>query len=267
MTNILKKIKEVFSERELLLILAKRDISVRYKQTILGLAWAVVKPVVTMLVFIFAYQQVAKVNSFSGYPIQLIVFSGILFWNYFANSFQAICNSILVNSNLVSKVYFPRLIICISSMAVPLVDFFVGLIVYVVLSMALDYPVSNYIFLFPIVLLLISIFSLGIGLIFVSFSVKFRDVLQITPLIVQYGFFITPIVYTTNELISKIWFTYYNIVNPLSSMVEFFRYTLLDDYSLFNFNHLILSTATSFVILIIGIIIFNKRESSFVDHL
>ncbi|MHA8066235.1 ABC transporter permease [Aquirufa sp. ROCK2-A2] len=267
MLEIILKIKEVYSERELLLILAKRDISVRYKQTILGLAWAVVRPVATMLVFVFAFKQVAKLNSFSGYPIQLIVFSGILFWNYFANSFQAICNSILVNSNLVSKVYFPRLVICLSSIAVPLVDFFVGLIVYFILNFALDQSLSTFIFLIPLALILITIFSLGLGLIFVSYSVKFRDIQQITPLIVQYGFFITPIVYTTNEFMTKNWFIYYNLVNPLSAMVEFFRFTLINHYSLFNLNNLIVAMATSLIILFLGIGIFNKRESSFVDHL
>jgi len=267
MLEIILKLKEVYLERELLIILSKRDISVRYKQTLLGLVWAVIKPMATMLVFLFAFKQVAKVNSFSGFPIQLIIFSGILFWNYFANSFQAICNSILINGNLVSKVYFPRLIICISSIAVPLLDFFVGLIVYFILSLSLHYPISNFVLLLPLALFITTIFSIGIGLIFVSFSVKYRDIQQITPLIVQYGFFITPIVYTTQEFLAKKWFPYYNIVNPLSSFVEFFRFTLIDNYHLFNLQNLFISLITSFIIFLIGLVIFSKREDSFVDFL
>lgn len=267
MILILNKIKEVYSEKDLLFILARRDISVRYKQTILGLVWAVIRPVATMLVFLFAYKQVAKVNSFSGFPIQLIIFSGILFWNYFANSFQAVCNSILINGNLVSKVYFPRLIICLSSIAVPLLDFFIGLIVYLILSISLNYPISNSFFLLPLALFLITLFSLGIGLIFVSFSVKYRDVQQITPLIVQYGFFVTPIVYTTQEFLSNKWFPLYNIINPLSSFVEFFRFSLIDNYHIFNLHNLLISILTSCFIFIIGLIIFIKREDSFVDYL
>ena len=267
MLEILKKIKEVYSEKELLVILAKRDISVRYKQTVLGLAWAIVRPCATMLIFLFAFKQVAKVNSFSGYPIQLVIFSGILFWNYFANSFQAICNSILVNSNLVAKVYFPRLIICISSIAVSLVDFFIGLIVYFILSISMNEPISQMVFLVPVALFLITCFSLGLGLIFVSYSIKFRDIQQITPLIVQYGFFVTPIVYTTDEFSNKGWFFYYNIINPLAAMVEFFRFTLINQYNLFDLNNLILSIISSFIVLLIGLFVFNHRESSFVDHL
>ncbi|MHA8049898.1 ABC transporter permease [Aquirufa sp. ROCK-SH2] len=267
MIEIINKIKEVYSEKDLLFILAKRDISVRYKQTILGLVWAVVKPVATMLVFLFAFKQVAKVNSFSGFPIQLIIFSGVLFWNFFANSFQAICNSILINSNLVSKVYFPRLIICISSIAVPLLDFFVGLVVYFILSISLQEPISHFVFLLPLVIFITIFFTLGIGLIFVSFSVKYRDVQQITPLIVQYGFFITPIVYTTQEFIHKKWFSVYTIINPLSSFVEFFRYTLIDQYHIFNLNNLLISLITSSIIFVVGLVIFTKREDSFVDFL
>ena len=267
MVNILKKIKEVYLEKDLLFILAKRDISVRYKQTILGLAWSILRPVATMLVFLFAFKQVAKVNSFSGFPIQLIIFSGVLFWNYFANSFQAICNSILINGNLVSKVYFPRLIICLSSIAVPLLDFIIGLIVYFILSYFLNQSISSYIFLLPIAVLIATLFSLGLGLIFVSFSIKYRDIQQITPLIVQYGFFITPIVYTTQEFVTKKWFAIYNAVNPLSSFVEFFRFTLIDNYQIFNYQNLIISMITGSFILILGLIIFTQREDSFVDYL
>ena len=126
MNKLISKFKEISQDYELLVILAKRDISVRYKQTILGVAWAVIRPMATMLVFLFAFKNVANIKDFSGYPIQLVIFSGILFWNYFANGFQSISQSILINGNLISKVYFPRLIICISSLAVTLVDFLVG---------------------------------------------------------------------------------------------------------------------------------------------
>ena len=198
MNKLITKYKEIGKDYELLVILAKRDISVRYKQTILGLAWAIVRPITTMLVFLFAFKNVANIKDFSGFPIQLVIFSGILFWNYFANGFQSISQSILVNSNLISKVYFPRLIICISSLAVTFVDFFVGLIVYIFLLIGLNQPLTASIFLLPIALLITTLFSLGLGLIFASFAIKYRDILQVIPLIVQYGFFVTPIGYTSN---------------------------------------------------------------------
>lgn len=267
MNLIQQKIKEIGSDWELLVILAKRDISVRYKQTILGLSWAIVKPVATMLVFLFAYKQVAKIQDISGYPIQLVIFSGILFWNYFANSLQAVSNSILVNSNLISKVYFPRLIICFSSIAVSLVDFLVGLAVYIVLALSLHQDISAYILFLPLALFITSLFALGFGLIFASFSVKYRDVQQIIPLIVQYGFFATPVVYTTKQLSEKSWFLYYNILNPLAGLVEMFRACLISQYELLTVQNASISILASVLVFIVGIIIFDKREDSFVDYL
>lgn len=267
MNKIVSKFKEIVQDFELLVILAKRDISVRYKQTILGVAWAVIRPMATMLVFLFAFKNVANIKDFSGYPIQLVIFSGILFWNFFANGFQSISQSILVNGNLISKVYFPRLIICISSLAVTLVDFFVGLFVYLILLVGLHQPISETIVFLPLALLITTLFSLGLGLIFASFAIKYRDILQAIPLIVQYGFFITPIVYTSNEFSGKSWYTLYTLLNPLASFVELFRYCLIANYSLFSFQNFLIAGCISIIIFIMGIWIFDIREDSFVDHL
>ena len=108
---------------ELLLILAKRDISVRFKQTALGMIWAIIRPITTMLVFLFAYKNITNISNISGYPIQIVIYSGILFWNLFVNSFQSVSSSILLSSNLISKVHFPRLIILFSAIAVSFIDF------------------------------------------------------------------------------------------------------------------------------------------------
>jgi lipopolysaccharide transport system permease protein len=267
MNKLVSKFKEISDDYELLLILAKRDIAVRYKQTILGVAWAVIRPMTTMLVFLFAFKNVANIKDFSGYPIQLVIFSGILFWNFFANGFQSISQSILVNGNLISKVYFPRLIICISSLAVTLVDFFVGLLVYMLLLIGLQQPLTETILFIPLALLITTIFSLGLGLIFASYAIKYRDILQAIPLIVQYGFFVTPIVYTSNEFVGKSWFPIYSVLNPLASFVEFFRFCLIPNYTLFSFSNLIVAGITSIVIFTIGLFVFDIREDSFVDHL
>jgi lipopolysaccharide transport system permease protein len=212
----------------------------------------------TMLVFLFAFKNVANIKDFSGYPIQLVIFSGILFWNYFANGFQSISQSILINGNLISKVYFPRLIICISSLAVTLVDFFVGLLVYLLLLLGLHQPISETIIYLPLALLITTIFSLGLGLIFASFAVKYRDLLQAIPLIVQYGFFVTPIEYTSNVFITKSWYPLYSILNPLASFVlqEGVQISLKHGYSndpdllttVFNFRILTLKWEKTFII-------------------
>ena len=259
--------KEILHDSELLFILAKRDISVRYKQTYLGVGWAIVRPVLTMLVFLFAFKNVAKIQDLSGFPIQLVIFSGILFWNLFATTFQSVSNSIIVNGNLISKVYFPRLIICLSSMAVSLIDFLVGLVIYIILAFALGQSISIHIFLLPLALILTLLSSLGFGILFASFSVKYRDLLQIIPLVVQYGFFVTPIVYTSQSLIGSKWFIYYSLINPLAGLVEFFRYSLLVKYHLFNPQILWISVASTLFIFSLSLFVFHKREDSFVDHL
>jgi lipopolysaccharide transport system permease protein len=260
-------ISQVRNDLELLLILAKRDISVRYKQTFLGIIWAIIKPLVTMSVFLFAFKNVSNIEDLGGYPIQLVIFSGVLFWNFFANAFQFSSNSILTNSNLISKVYFPRIIIPISSLSVPFIDFIVGFIIYLILSLSLNYPISYQLIYLPLAFLFLVLFSLGLGLIFSSFAVKHRDFLQIIPLIVQYGFFITPIIYTSNELISKAWFKYYLYINPLVGLVELFRFTLIRGYHILSFYDFFISGMISIVIFVLGLFIFKYKENTFVDYL
>ena len=252
---------------ELLLILAKRDISVRFKQTALGMIWAIIRPITTMLVFLFAYKNVTNISNISGYPIQIVIYSGILFWNLFANSFQSVSSSILLSSNLISKVYFPRLIILFSAIAVSLIDFLFGLFVYFILAVYFKINISYNLFLLPIAVLITLFLSIGLGAIFASFSVKKRDLLQIIPIIVQYGFFVTPIIYTSNELISKSWFQYYLYINPLVGLVEFFRFSLIRGYHILTFYDFFISSMISIVVFILGLFIFKHKEDTFVDHL
>jgi lipopolysaccharide transport system permease protein len=262
-----KLFSEIVQERELLYILAKRDISIRYKQTYLGVIWAIIRPVLTMLVFLFAFKNVAKISDISGFPIQLVIFSGVLFWNLFANTFQAVSNSILANHNLVSKVYFPRLIIAFSSIAVSLFDFLIGFIVYLGLCISLLHTIPLSILLLPVVILLLLLFSIGLGLIFCSFSIKYRDFLQLIPLIVQYGFFVSPIVYTAKSLQISSWFNVYAFLNPLVGLVEYARTLLIPNYVLQSWDFVFLSVTCCFIVFFTGIFIFTKKESSFVDYL
>jgi lipopolysaccharide transport system permease protein len=267
MTFYTKLFSEIYQERELLYILAKRDVSIRYKQTYLGIIWAIIRPVLTMLVFLFAFKNVAKISDISGFPIQLIIFSGVIFWNLFSNTFQAVSNSILANNNLVSKVYFPRLIIAFSSIAVSLFDFFIGLIVYIILSLYLVHTLPILMLLLPLAVILTLLFSIGLGLIFCSFSVKYRDFLQMIPLIVQYGFFVSPIVYTAKSLQISNWFNLYATVNPIVGIVEYARILLIPGYQVVNMDFIYLSIITCFVTFLFGIYVFTKKESSFVDYL
>lgn len=267
MTFYTRLFSEIYQERELLYILAKRDVSIRYKQTYLGIIWAIIRPVLTMLVFLFAFKSVAKIANISGFPIQLIIFSGVIFWNLFANTFQAVSNSILANNNLVSKVYFPRLIIAFSSIAVSLFDFIIGLIVYIILSLYLVHSLPIQIILLPIAVFFTLLFSIGLGLIFCAFSIKYRDFLQMIPLIVQYGFFVSPIVYTAKSIQISSWFNLYATVNPLVGLVEIARILLIPGYQVLNMDFIYLSITSCLATFILGIYVFTKKESSFVDYL
>lgn len=261
------RIIQVRNDLELLLILAKRDISVRYKQTFLGIIWAIIKPLVTMSVFLFAFKNVSNIQDLGGYPIQLVIFSGVLFWNFFANTFQFSSNSILTNSNLISKVYFPRIIIPISSISVPFIDLIIGFIIYLILSFSLNYSLSLHILYLPVAFFFLLLFSLGLGLIFSSFTIKHRDFLQVIPLIVQYGFFITPIIYTSSEIIGKTWFKYYLFINPLVGLVEFFRFSLIKGYHILSFFDFLISCLISLVVFVLGLFVFKFKEKTFVDYL
>ncbi len=264
---MINSLKEVIADKDLLFILAKRDITVRYKQTTLGILWAIIRPVATMFVFIFAFNQVPELSSNSQYPVQLVLFSGILIWNYFANTFQSVSNSILVNSNLISKVYFPRLIIAFSSISVAILDLFIGLIVYLLMAFYFQSSLHLTILLLPIIILFVTLFSVGLGLIMGSFSVKYRDILQIIPIIVQYGFFVSPVVFTAQSLLDKNWFNVYLILNPVVGLIEMARNVLLNNYLSISNNQMLITLLMTVFIFILGVFIFTKRENSFVDDL
>ena len=252
---------------ELFFILAKRDVSVRFKQTALGMIWAIIRPITTMLVFLFAYKNVTNISNISGYPIQIVIYSGILFWNLFANSFQSVSNSILLSSNLITKVYFPRMIILFSAIAVSLVDFLFGFLVYLILAFYFKIDMSYNLFFLPVAVLITLFISIGLGAIFASFSVRKRDFLQIIPIIVQYGFFVTPIVYTSLEFYSKPWFKLYTLINPLVGLVEFFRFSLINGYNILSLSEILISIFSSIIIFVIGLFVFNFKKDTFVDYL
>jgi lipopolysaccharide transport system permease protein len=258
---------QVSNSLELFFILSKRDISVRFKQTALGMIWAIIRPITTMFVFLFAYKNVTTITNISGYPIQIVIYSGILFWNLFANSFQSVSNSILLSSNLISKVYFPRIIILFSAVSVSLIDFIFGLCVYFILAFYFKIDVSFNLILLPVVVLITLFLSIGLGAIFASFSVKKRDFLQIIPIIVQYGFFVTPIVYTSIEFYLKPWFKIYTFINPLVGLVEFFRFTLIDGYYVLSPTYILISVFSSISIFLVGLLIFQFKKDTFVDYL
>lgn len=258
--------KDLWLNRQLLFILSKRDISVRYKQTLLGLAWSVIRPLMTMGIMVFVYSFVAKLEGDPGVPYPLMVLSGITIWTFFSNSFTQISNSILLNSNLVSKVYFPRLLMPLSSVAVGFMDFMISLVLFLIFAIVSGYGLSWNIIFVPIFIVLTFIISLGFGLFFAVLNVRFRDIVQLIPFLVQIGTYVCPVAYTS-RLVEGQWFEGIYKLNPMVGIIDGFRWCLLGDKAYFDPQSLYITTIISVVMLLLSVMYFRKKENTFVDHI
>ncbi|NIJ53346.1 ABC transporter permease [Dyadobacter arcticus] len=258
--------KDLWLNRQLLWILSKRDISVRYKQTLLGVAWSVLRPLMTMMVMVFVFSYLAKIRSDPGVPFPLTVLGGLTIWTFFSSTFQQISNSILINSNLVSKVYFPRLLMPLSSIAVGFVDFLITFGIYVIMTIFFKHPIGWQIVFLPCFILLTFITSMGFGLFFAVLNVRFRDIGQLIPFLVQVGTYVCPVSYS-GRLAHGTWFEKYYNLNPLVGIIDGFRWCLLGDESYFNPQSLYSTAIISFLILILSLVYFRRKEKTFVDHI
>jgi lipopolysaccharide transport system permease protein len=256
-------IRELWEHRELLYFLTWRDIKVRYKQTALGAAWAIIQPFFTMLVFSLFFGKLAKIPS-DGLPYPLFCYAALVPWTLFSNGLTQSAASLVSNSNLVRKIYFPRLAIPISTVLSAFVDF--GVTLGVLLAMMLYYgvlPGINIVWL-PYFIVLALVTSLGTGLWLSALSVQFRDVRYVIPFLTQFWMFATPITYPSS-LLQQPWRSVYGI-NPMVGVVEGFRWTLLGTRT----NHvsiLIVSTLTSLAVLLGGAYYFRRLERNFADVL
>ncbi|SDL45617.1 ABC transporter permease [Siphonobacter aquaeclarae] len=261
---------ELLKSSELFWILAKRDITVRYKQTVLGVVWSIVRPVLTTAVLFFAFGKVAKLEFEPGVPSKLAIFAGVLLWNFFANSLAQVSSSIVANSNLVSKVYFPRLILPTSSVMVGFVDFLVGCSLFLPLYGWYFYKIGfhpSWQLLFtPVFLLLAYLAAFSFGLILAVMNVKYRDFSQLTPFIIQFGFYACPVGYSVFTLQKEWWYPYYNL-NPVVGLIDGFRWCLLGGYAPFRWESFIPSVIIILSTVVLSIIFFRKRENGFVDYI
>jgi len=254
-------LKELWRFRELFYFFAWRDIKVRYKQTSIGIIWAVLQPILTMVIFTVVFGRVAGIKSgVTPYPI--FVYSGLLFWNYFSNSLSTASNSLVAEQNIIQKVYFPKIIIPLASTLVFLLDFFfssfilVGLMIYYQFFPSL----TGVLLVIPSLVVTFLTFS-GLGLIFSSINVKYRDVRYALPFFIQLLIFLTPVIYPISMLGSYKWILYFN---PMSGVIETMRAGLLGvgaiDWSVFVFSALL-----SVLFFIFGLFYFNKSERFFAD--
>jgi len=255
------KLKDLWEYRELLYFLTWRDVKVRYKQTVLGAAWAVIQPFMTMVVFTIFFGRLAKIPS-DGIPYPIFSYAALVPWTFFANALTQSSNSLVGNANLIKKVYFPRLTIPVSAVLSGVIDF---LIAFAVLLAMMGYygkiPTMNIIWL-PFLLLLALVTALGVGLWLSALNVEFRDVKYVIPFLTQFWMFATPIVYPSS-LLSEPWRTIYGL-NPMVGVVEGFRWALLGTPTAPG-SIMIVSSSVALFILISGAFYFRRMERTFAD--
>lgn len=252
---------ELWEYRELLYFLSWRDIKVRYKQTVLGAAWAIIQPFFTMVIFSLFFGKLAKVPS-DGIPYPIFAYAALVPWHFFANGINQSANSLVGNANLIKKVYFPRLVAPLSSVISGVVDFVLAFAVLLGMMIFYDiYPTSNILWL-PFLLLLAFVTSLGVGLWLAALNVQFRDVFYVVPFLIQFWLFATPIAYPSS-LLSKPWRTVFGI-NPMVGVVEGFRWALLGTDTTPG-PIIIVSTMVALMSLVSGVFFFRRMEKTFAD--
>lgn len=255
------KLSELWEYRELLYFLVWRDIKVRYKQTALGATWAIIQPFFTMVVFSLFFGRLAGMPS-DGIPYPIFSFAALVPWSFFANGLSQSSNSLVGSSNLITKVYFPRLIIPLASSFSGVVDFLIAFAVLIVMMLYYSLlPTLNVLWL-PLFFLLAMVTSLGVGLWLSALNVEYRDVRFIVPFITQFWLFVTPIAYPSS-LLPEPWHTLYGL-NPMVGVVEGFRWALLGTKTAPG-PIIAVSSAAAIVILITGAFYFRRMEKTFAD--
>jgi lipopolysaccharide transport system permease protein len=257
------RLQELWEYRELLYFLTWREVAIRYKQTVAGVAWAVLQPVLTMIVFSIFFGKLAGVPS-DGLPYPLFTLAGLVPWTFFANGLTQSSNSLIGNSSLITKVYFPRLIIPVSAVCTGILDF---LLAFVLLLLAVAWygvvPGPGIVWL-PAFFLLALMASLGVGLWLSVLNLKYRDVRFIVPFLTQLWLFMTPIAYG-GSLISGRWRSIYGL-NPMAGVVEGFRWCLLGT-SRPPLDTAVISAVAASVVLVTGLIYFRRSEATFADRI
>src|SRR5688572_24826472 len=256
------KLPELVEYRELLYFLVWRDIKVRYKQTVLGAAWAIIQPFFTMVVFSLFFGNLAGVPS-DELPYPIFSYAALVPWQFFATGLQMSSNSLVGSANLIKKVYFPRLVIPIATVLSGVIDFVLAFVVLMVMMFAYGIvPTANIIFLPPL-LLLAFVTSLGVGLWLSAMNVQFRDIRYIVPFIVQFWMFATPIAYPSSLIENETLRMLYGL-NPMAGVVEGFRWALLDTDTAPG-SIIIVSSVAAVILFISGLYYFRRMEKTFAD--
>lgn len=256
--------REMWEYRELFYFFTWRDIQVKYKQTVLGFLWAVLQPVLMMVVFTVFFGRVFNSPS-EGLSYPVFVLSGLILWGLFSNGLLTASNSMVTNANIIKKIYFPRMIIPFSAILGALFDFFMAMVVYTVVLLFFETKIDclELLYCFPLALILSVMAALGPGLLLCALNVKYRDFRYVLPFVIQLLLFLTPVIYPTS-LLKFTAARYILSINPMSAAIAFFRAPLLP--TPLDWEMIILSLLSNLVFLLIGIIYFRKTETFFADQ-
>jgi lipopolysaccharide transport system permease protein len=254
-------LKEIWDYRELLYFLTKRDIKVRYKQTILGGLWAVIQPAFTMLVFTLFFGRLAKVPS-DGLPYPIFVYAGLLPWTYFANAVTASGNSLVGSANLITKVYFPRLIVPGSAALAGLLDFFIALFVLAALMIWYQFLPGPGFLLFPLLVALTFLCAVGVGLWLSALNVQYRDIRYAIPFLIQIWMFLSPVIYPVSLVKDK--YQWLLALNPMGGVIHAYRASLLGHQPI-DWPLLSLSAFIIVALFLGGLYYFRRMERVFAD--
>lgn len=251
--------------RELFYILSWRDLKVRYKQTVIGVAWSIIRPLLTMIIFTVVFGRIAKMPSEGSAPYPIMVFAGLLPWYFFSTSLTEASNSLVGNTNLISKVYFPRLIIPASSIITSFVDFLISFGLMLVLMVYYQFVPSWHMVFLPVFLLVALGASFGAGLWLTTMNVKYRDFRYIIPFIVQFGLYISPVGFSSS-MISEKWRMLYSL-NPMVGVIDGFRWCILGSSSIIYWPGFLASLGVIVFLMWYSIRHFRKMEKAFADYI
>jgi len=254
--------RDLYRYRELFYFLSWRDLLVRYKQTVIGIAWSVIRPFLTMVVFTIVFGKLAKLPS-EGAPYPILVFSAVLPWQVFANALSEASNSLINNANLISKIYFPRLIIPASSVITSFVDFLISGGILILLVVWYQFLPGWRILTLPLFIGIAFSASMGCGLWLTALNVRYRDFRYIVPFIVQFGLFISPVGFSSSIVPGK-WRLLYSL-NPMVGVIDGFRWAIIGGETMLYWPGFLLSVSLVVILLVTGIRYFRKTEKTFAD--